>query len=295
MKTYYLFIFIVLVATSTIHAQEHEPVKDTLKTFPQLSPSPKLKPNPRLYLDTRKYLELSPDHHKELPKFDFNYKNQRPSFFQRSSPYLLPAGLMAVSLFSLSEASQETFLNKFEVQHLLQTKLQYNFTTSIDDYSMHAPLAITAGLKLAGIKGTNDAINTILLAAKSHLLCSIIVTSLKKHTAIERPDHSSFTSFPSGHTSTAFVNATIMHMEFGDINPWYSVLGYGIATATGALRMMNNVHWLPDVLAGAAIGIATTRLVYATHKYRWGKLPKNLVVAPTYSNKHLGLALAYFF
>ena len=34
------------------------------------------------------------------------------------------------------------------------------------------------------------------------------------------------------------------------------------AAATGYLRLYNNHHWLGDVLAGAAIGMASTKFIY---------------------------------
>ena len=34
-------------------------------------------------------------------------------------------------------------------------------------------------------------------------------------------------------------------------------IGYGAAGATGYLRLHDNAHWLSDVVAGAALGIAT--------------------------------------
>jgi membrane-associated phospholipid phosphatase len=36
-------------------------------------------------------------------------------------------------------------------------------------------------------------------------------------------------------------------------------LGYGIAGATAYIRVKDNVHWLSDTVAGAALGAATAR------------------------------------
>ena len=69
-------------------------------------------------------------------------------------------------------------------------------------------------------------------------------------------------SFPSGHTATAFMAATMFHKEYGIRSPWYSVAGYTIATATAYSRLLNNRHWISDVLAGAGIGIISTELGY---------------------------------
>ena len=79
-----------------------------------------------------------------------------------------------------------------------------------------------------------------------------------------RPDGSTRNSWPSGHTATAFVGATILHKEYGlTRSPWYSVAGYGVATATGVMRVLNNRHWVSDVLSGAGIGMISGELAYA--------------------------------
>lgn len=61
-----------------------------------------------------------------------------------------------------------------------------------------------------------------------------------------------------------FVGASILHKEYGlTRSPWYSVAGYGVATATGIMRILNNRHWISDVMSGAGIGIMSTELGYA--------------------------------
>ena len=55
-----------------------------------------------------------------------------------------------------------------------------------------------------------------------------------------------------------------MHKEYGlTRSPWFSVAGYGVATATGVMRVLNNRHWVSDVMSGAGIGIISTELGYA--------------------------------
>lgn len=77
-----------------------------------------------------------------------------------------------------------------------------------------------------------------------------------------RPDGSSRTSFPSGHTATAFMTATMLRHEYGHLSPWIGIGGYTVATGTGLMRMANNKHWLSDVLTGAGIGILSTEVGY---------------------------------
>lgn len=88
------------------------------------------------------------------------------------------------------------------------------------------------------------------------------VNALKYTTKKNRPDNSSNNSFPSGHTATAFMCATILHKEYGMISPWFSFGGYTFAGLTGITRQLNNRHWIGDVLVGAGIGMISTDLGY---------------------------------
>ena len=76
------------------------------------------------------------------------------------------------------------------------------------------------------------------------------------------PDGSTRNSFPSGHTATAFMTATMLHKEYGHRSPWYSIGGYTLATLTGVTRQLNNRHWMSDVMVGAGIGILATEFGY---------------------------------
>lgn len=298
MKYHFFLLFILLVAVANFAlAQEIKTSSDTTQNLllPKIEPATPKSNTSTFPSGESPLLKNSVTQKQQFP-FEFKTQDPQSSLFKKVKPYLVPAALLSLSLYSVSnEADYDNPFNKYNFKKHLRQKLPPNFGTSLDDYLQYAPLVITKGLQFAGVQGENDWINSSLLSCKANLLVGAIVTSLKYTTNVERPDGSSFTSFPSGHTATAFCNATIMHMEYGKISPWYSVAAYSMATATGAMRMMNNKHWLPDVLAGAAIGIATTRLVYATHQYRWGKKPSNLVMAPTYSNKTFGLCMAYTF
>ena len=91
---------------------------------------------------------------------------------------------------------------------------------------------------------------------------AIGVNSLKYSCRVMRPDGSSRNSFPSGHTATAFMAATMLHKEYGHRSPWYSIGAYTVATVTGVTRQLNNRHWMSDVMVGAGIGILATEFGY---------------------------------
>jgi membrane-associated phospholipid phosphatase len=69
-------------------------------------------------------------------------------------------------------------------------------------------------------------------------------------------------SFPSLHTTVAFAVGTVFAESGNDEYRWIRrIIGYGIAEGTGYIRVQENVHWLSDSVAGAALGIATAKFV----------------------------------
>ena len=54
----------------------------------------------------------------------------------------------------------------------------------------------------------------------------------------------------------------MLRHEYGHISPWVTVGGYGLATLVAADRVRLNRHYIHDVCAGAAVGIAATELTY---------------------------------
>ena len=131
-----------------------------------------------------------------------------------------------------------------------------------DDYTQLVPAAVMLGMKAAGVESrsswgrmlTSDAFATAIMAG--------VVNTLKTTTHVMRPDGSDNHSFPSGHTATAFMTATMLTKEYGHISPWIGIGAYATAAGTGLMRMANNKHWLSDVLTGAGIGILSTELGY---------------------------------
>ena len=144
------------------------------------------------------------------------------------------------------------------------TQLLTNFKTGIDDYTQFFGPAMVVGLKLGGYEGRSDWPRLLASAAMSYGIMAAFVNGIKYTAKEMRPDGTSANSWPSGHTATAFVGATLLHKEYGlTRSPWWSVAGYGVATATGVMRVLNNRHWVSDVMSGAGIGILSTELGYA--------------------------------
>ena len=195
----------------------------------------------------------------------------------------VPLLFTAAGLYSLTD---NDILNKYEVQEERNEWIP-KYRNHADDYLQYAPIVAVYGLNALGVKGKNNFGNRTALLIKSELLVGVLTYSLKKITAVPRPDTGQPTSFPSGHTAQAFAAATFMAKEYGHKSIWYSIGAYTVATGIGTMRVMNNRHWISDVLVGAGIGIFSTNIVYLTHLNKWGKrkLRGQTLIVPSYDGQ----------
>ena len=144
----------------------------------------------------------------------------------------------------------------------LRNDFMPRFHRTLDNYTQIAPAAVMVGMKAAGVESRSSWGRMLLSDAFSVALMAGTVQGLKNATNVMRPDGSDNHSFPSGHTATAFMTATMLNKEYGYKSPWIGVGAYSVATATGLMRMANNKHWLSDVMVGAGIGIMATEFGY---------------------------------
>lgn len=162
-----------------------------------------------------------------------------------------------------------------------EVRTQYpGFHTNLDDFLPYAPGVVSLGLASAGVKGKHSLGDQVILALLSNIGAQVVTQGLKRISKYPRPNGEDNHSFPSGHTTTAFTNAEILHQEYGERSVLYSIGGYGTASAVGAMRILNNKHWLADVLMGAGIGIGATKVFYISYPWLKQKFPrkKKLVV-----------------
>ncbi|SNC75244.1 PAP2 superfamily protein [Hymenobacter gelipurpurascens] len=207
----------------------------------------------------------------------------------------VPVGLIGLGYLSRNENVLD------EAKEMMREETTENFPrfhTSLDDYSRHLPIVVAYGLYAGGMKGERGVVPFTIIYGLSHALSTGVVSQLKSTSHTKRPDNAQdFSSFPSAHTAEAFMTATLLYEQFGRTRPWLAVGGYTIATATGAMRMLNNRHWVTDVLAGASIGAlsaeAVWRLYPAVARLLPGRVGQKLLLVPTYApGGAVGFALA---
>lgn len=210
---------------------------------------------------------------------------------------IIPSVLIGYGIIGI-ESDQLKLFNteiKEEVNEDIDEKI------SIDDFSQYAPALSVYGLNTLGIKGKHNFKDRTIILGTSYILMSTSVVSLKSITKVERPDGSGFNSFPSGHTATAFAGAEFLWQEYKDVSIWYGISGYIIATGTGAFRIYNDKHWLTDVVAGAGIGILSTKVAYWINPWVQEKIFKSKeknsasVILPFYNGKQFGIGFARIF
>jgi membrane-associated phospholipid phosphatase len=167
-------------------------------------------------------------------------------------------------------------------------------STPIDDYLAFGPNALVFGLDFAGVNAKHNLKDRLLIATMANSISIGLVYGIKYTTNIKRPDNSTNDSFPSGHTAFAFTGAQIIHEEYGQNSIVYSIAGYGIGATVGVLRMVNNRHWVSDIVAGAGIGMLSTKLAYRLLPWAQKKIYKNnkLAIMPVYLPKGAGFSLA---
>lgn len=136
------------------------------------------------------------------------------------------------------------------------------FHQTYDNYLQLSPLILLFGLKLGGVKGSFGWKRLFTFIILSVILTQLVVITLKLTTGVLRPDATNYFSFPSGHTTAAFMAATLLYKEYGFKGYWVGLVAYAAAIVTGFTRILNNRHWLFDVIVGAALGILLTDLAY---------------------------------
>lgn len=165
---------------------------------------------------------------------------------------------------------------------------QQHRSDAVDDVLQHLPMASVFIVKGCSPAATSSSwTELVLTAAASYTVAAATTWSAKELVSERRPDGSNHRSFPSGHATFAFAGATMLHHEYGHLSPWITIGGYGLATFTAADRVLRDRHYLHDVCAGAAIGIAATELSYFVRR----RLIKNDKIDLTFSGQALHLAL----
>ena len=179
----------------------------------------------------------------------------------RKYPYIFIKILLVTAALTISCGHAcAQFIHGFDSDiRALRDNVAGNFSSEYDDVLQLSPAALAYALKAFGCESRSGwdrmAVSHGISAAAMISTLSACNYGIRQETPGGEPH-----SFPSGHTSMAFMAATMLHYEYGWRSPWWSLTGYSLASATGLLRILNDSHWASDVIGGAILGICSTHL-----------------------------------
>ncbi len=219
-----------------------------------------------------------------LPSVSFTYDGNpvtnavKDIEYMRSAPARLSDDTRAVYLAgSLLGAGAIIYSFDGPIRHIAHN----NKTSSMDDIARQAEKIGNGGYELAmlgafagvGYAFKNDQLKyTAMSAAESFIAANAIGTVVKYSVGRVRPYgeegkrafrpftfKTAHTSFPSGHTTSAFSVASVFAARYD--SPWVGIAAYGAASATAIQRIYSDKHWASDVFWGAVLGTVTGRAV----------------------------------
>jgi PAP2 superfamily len=190
--------------------------------------------------------------------------------------FIIPTALITTGFLLKETPTNEKF------QTSLRKILGPDFGTKSDNYLQFVPIAQLYGGRYLGFEPKNNLKQQTANVLVANAITGAIVWAGKHSFQETRPDNTDNYSFPSGHTATAFTNATLLFYEYKNSNVWYASSGYLFAATTGFLRIANNKHYTSDVLAGAGIGIGVGLAVSYWSPFKSFSVGKNKTHAIIY-------------
>jgi membrane-associated phospholipid phosphatase len=185
--------------------------------------------------------------------------------------------------------------DKTQLDEQIREAIRGNGRLSVDDYLIYVPLVTDIGLSLGGVRSRHNITDKALIYVLATSINALLVYPAKYLIGRERPDKSNLVSFPSGHSSNAFVGATYFWNEYQDIHPVLAGTGFANALVTGLFRIYNDKHWASDVICGAGIGILSAHLADWLYPSLKKIVPKSdkIVLKPIASSNEFGIAIDF--
>jgi membrane-associated phospholipid phosphatase len=210
------------------------------------------------------------------------------------------AGVIGVSVV--------TYVYDKEIYNFFQ-KNRTETTDAISKYAIEPwgsgfySLPLLAGIYFTGIKNDHHR-NVALTGLKAFLLSGAAAQVAKYIFHRHRPGDNDppnpylwegpfdfttdYTSFPSGHTTTAFAVASVLAQGYKN-KLWVGLASYSIASLVGISRINDGKHWATDIIAGAALGTFIGTTLSKINFYGNSKL----AISPVPVMGGYGLSLAY--
>ena len=183
----------------------------------------------------------------------------------QNNHYLKPSALIAPGVLLIYGGLKPVINAIPKLDNKIMNNIQENypdFHTNAADYLMWVPSASVYAMDAFLVKTQHNFKEHLILDAGSILVTGALGFGMRKISEHIDAYKSKNTQFPSGHTANAFRGAEFVHQELKFSHPVLSYAGYVVATGVGILRIYNKNHYLTEVIAGAGLGILSTKLTY---------------------------------
>ena len=196
----------------------------------------------------------------------------------------------------------------------LDIALMFPYSENLDDFGTIAASAmlVLPGVAAIGkIEETDSLLTYAVMYTEAFLLTYGTKDLIKdlaprarpwSYSSLPGPDDAAekqYQSFPSGHTSFAFLGASILTAvlvnDYGDElwTPYVSAASYTLAAVIAGMRVASGEHFLTDVIAGAAVGSFFGWVIPILHlNNRQAEESEGLPVVALSSNS-IGLKISY--
>ena len=202
-------------------------------------------------------------------------------FYKITTIILLILTISSLNWQSCAQNPDIELLNKINSN---SSKTVRTYSRFISDATIPMALGATASIGIASlIRHDNEMLRSAIYIGASQVVDVALTYSLKYSINRMRPYDAyplliqnaateNSPSMPSGHTSLAFATATSLTLQYPH---WYvATPAYLWACSVGYSRMNLGVHYPSDVVAGAALGVASAYITKLANDYLWGKWDK---------------------
>lgn len=246
-------------------------------------------------VDSNRSLTFSSERFSTVSPGEAERKKRRPTITR----FIVPTLCLA---YGTAARFNESPIRCFDKHIAGQVNKHIDRHYGIDNSLQIIPAAVAWGLDFVpGVEARHNFRDRTLILATSYSLMFALVYTTKGLTGVERPRQwGEYNAFPSGHTAVAFTGAHILYKEYRDYSPWIGIGGYAVAAVVGALRVINNAHWVSDVITGAGVGILSAEVGYLMLPV-WHRLlgingdGRQFAVTPQLGLHTTGLGIVYVF
>lgn len=197
--------------------------------------------------------------------YAFAIPDSIPSYAQEKTKYFRTRDIIIPSTFLVYGCLKPVIPGIEQLDNQIMDNIQTkhpDFHTRADDYLQWVPSASIYMLDAMKVKTKHNFLEHLAIDAGSILITGGAGFIMRKISGNMDVYNSDDTQFPSGHTANAFRGAEIVYQELRFSHPVMRYSGYLVASAVGIFRIYNKSHYLTEVLAGAGLGMLSTKLTY---------------------------------